>query len=173
MRTLDRILLGQWNVHGDNMTWIRAIPLTFTLLFTLSSLTQILLLFLSSTTSYSPISLSLPLCSASVLLWGIHWVRILQRHSVPDRLWRPLFEVDRVSRLRHAVPGTRPGRPQLLQEPRPRVQPVVFLQTELRSHWMGVLWLPPGYDHRNNSFKFSRTYTVRVWSTEVLTHRHR
>lgn len=146
--------------HGDNVTWIRAIPLLFSLfspklspfhscLFTLSCLTQILLL--SSKTSYSPIILNmysfsplLSLCSASVLLWGVHRVGILQRHRVSDGLWRPLSEVDRVSRLRHAVPGPRARRPQLLQEPRPRIQPLVFLQTKLWSHRLGLLRLPPG-----------------------------
>lgn len=136
-----------------NVTWIRAIPLLFPLLFTLSSLTQILL---SSKTSYSPIFLniyslsplpSFSLCSASVLLWGIHRVGILQRHRVSDGFWRPLSEVDWVSRLCHAVPRPRAGWPQLLQKPRPRVQPLVFLQTKLWSHRMGLLRLSPGYDN--------------------------
>lgn len=159
--------------HGDNVTWIRAIPLTspqlspfHSLLFTLSTLTQILLL-LSSKTSHSPIFLniysrsplppSFSLCSASVLLWGIHRVGILQRHRVSDGLWRPLSEVDRVSRLRHAVPGPRAGRPQLLQEPGPRIEPLVFLQTKLWSHWMGLLRLPPGYDRGSPGCVWSRT----------------
>lgn len=86
--------------------------------------------------------------SASVLLWGIHWAGILQRHRVPDGLWRPLSEMDRFPRLCHAVSGPRAGRPQLLQEPRPRVQPLVFLQAKLWRHWLGLLRLPPGCEHR-------------------------
>lgn len=144
------------------MTWKRAIPLLLPLLFTLSSLTQILP---SSKTSYSPIFLniyllsplpSFSLCSASVLLWGIHRVGILQRHCVSDGFWRPLSEVDWVSRLCHAVPRPRAGRPQLLQEPRPRIQPLVFLQTKLWSHRMGLLRLPPGYDHGSPGCDCSR-----------------
>ena len=83
--------------------------------------------------------------SPSVVLRGLHGARLLQRHGGPDGLWRPLPEVDGVPRLRPAVPGQRAGRPQLLQEPRPRVQPLVLLQAELRGHRMGLLRLPPGY----------------------------
>lgn len=87
---------------------------------------------------------SLSLCSASLLLWGLHRVGILQRHRVPDGLWRPLSEMDRVSGLCDAVPGPRARRPQLLQEPGPRVQPLVLLPAELRGHRLGLLRLSPG-----------------------------
>lgn len=110
-----------------------------------------------SLTLFPPSLPSFSLCSASVLLWGIHRVGILQRHRVSDGLWRPLSKVDRVSRLRHAVPGPRAGRPQLLQEPRSRIKPLVFLQTKLRSHRMGLLRLSPGYDHRSQGWDWSRT----------------
>ena len=132
---------------GDNVTWIEAIPLlkTFTpSFFTLSSPTQILPAFIHNIlSSHLPPSSS---CSASVLLWRIHRVGVLQWHRVSDGLWRPLSEVDRVPGLRYAVPGPRAGRPQLLQEPRPGVQPLVLLQAKLWSHRMGLLRLPPGYD---------------------------
>lgn len=87
---------------------------------------------------------SLSLCSASLLLWGLHRVGILQWHRVPDGLWRPLSEMDRVSGLCDAVPGPRARRPQLLQEPGPRVQPLVLLPAELRGHRLGLLRLSPG-----------------------------
>lgn len=87
---------------------------------------------------------SLSLCSASLLLWGLHRVGILQRHRVPDGLWRPLSEMDRVSGLCDAVPRPRARRPQLLQEPGPRVQPLVLLPAELRGHRLGLLRLSPG-----------------------------
>lgn len=87
---------------------------------------------------------SLSLCSASLLLWGLHRVGILQRHRVPDGLWRPLSEMDRVSGLCDAVSGPRARRPQLLQEPGPRVQPLVLLPAELRGHRLGLLRLSPG-----------------------------
>lgn len=92
----------------------------------------------------SPLS---SVCSASVLLWGVHRAGILQRHCVADGLRRPLSEMDRVSRLCHAVPGPRSRWPQLLQEPGSRVQPLVLFQTKLRSHRVGVLRLPPGWVH--------------------------
>lgn len=121
---------------------MRSIPLTFT--FPLPNV--------SPPRSISSSRLTLPslsLSSAAVLLRGIHRVWLLQRHRVPDGLWRPLFEVDRVPGLRGAVPGPGAGRPQLLQEPRPGVQPLVLLQTELWGHRLGLLRLPPGYDRRD------------------------
>lgn len=96
-----------------------------------------LLLICSSPLSLSP-------CSTSLLLWGLHRIGILQRHCVPDGLWRPLSEMDRVSGLCDAVPGSGTRRSQLLQEPGPRVQPLVLLPAELRGHWLGLLWLSPG-----------------------------
>lgn len=66
-------------------------------------------------------------CSPSILLRGIHRIGILQWHRVPDRLWRPLSKMDWVSGLCDAVPWPRFGWPRILQEPRPRVQPLVFL----------------------------------------------